>query len=65
MTFAPKRSAAAAAPRPTRIANPAAHSAGTGSRVRLIAMISAVAATTPTSVIISSRLLRRFAAAWA
>ena len=51
MIVEPNRLAPAAAPSPTRAAAPATQSAGIGSKVTVTAMISAVAATTPTSVI--------------
>ena len=65
ITEAPKRFAPAAAPSPTMPAMSATQSAGMGSRVSVTAMISQVAATTPTSVTRSRALLRRLAAAWA
>ena len=45
-------------------APPAAHRAGIGSNVSVIAMISAVAATIPTRLTSNSTLFRRLAAAW-
>ena len=65
MTVPPNRFATAAAPRPTAAATIAAHSAGTGWKVSVTAMISAVAATMPTIVMTSRTLLRRLAAACA
>ena len=65
MTLPPNRFAAAAAPSPMTAATTADQSAGTGLNVSVTAMISAVAATIPTSVMISRTLLRRLAAACA